>query len=153
MNFANDTTTLIIIIPFNHRQLPKAGNLNKKFPVGRFWRFQVNFKTRSDQTFNLLLLIEVVADPTVEVFASRDVDSFLLPRCEKICMRYTIQYNTCKYKIHKTLISQCSSQGKSRSWPVARGFREAGGESGRFPNPLSWQSGNLTSGKLKHQQQ
>ena len=104
MNFANDTTTLIIIIPFNHRQLPKAGNLNKKFPVGRFWRFQVDFKTRSDQTFNLLLLIQVVADPTVEVFASRDVDSFLLPRCEQICMRYTIQYNTCKYKIHKTLI-------------------------------------------------
>ena len=53
MNFANDTTTLIIIIPFNHRQLPKAGNLNKKFPVGRFWRFQVDFKTQSDQKFNL----------------------------------------------------------------------------------------------------
>jgi len=44
------------------RQLPKIGDLNKKFPVGRFWRFQV------------------LGDPTVEVFASRDVDSFLLPR-------------------------------------------------------------------------
>ena len=44
------------------RQLPTVGDLNKKFPVGRFWRFQV------------------LADPTVSVFGSRDVDSYLTDR-------------------------------------------------------------------------
>ncbi|XP_023335586.1 uncharacterized protein LOC111706882 isoform X3 [Eurytemora carolleeae] len=38
------------------------GNLNKLFPVGRFWRFQV------------------VGDPTVEMFGSRDIDSFIQDR-------------------------------------------------------------------------
>lgn len=44
------------------RQLPGIGDLNTKFPIGRFWRFQV------------------LADPTVSVFGSRDVDSFLTER-------------------------------------------------------------------------
>ena len=45
------------------RRLPgQLGDLNTKFPVGRFWRFQV------------------VADPTVSIFNVRDVDSFLTPR-------------------------------------------------------------------------
>ena len=44
------------------RSLPTVGDLNEKFPVGRFWRFQV------------------LGDPTVRKFASRDVDSWILPR-------------------------------------------------------------------------
>ena len=44
------------------RHLPTVGDLNKQFPIGRFWRFQV------------------LSDPTVSVFASRDVDSFLTER-------------------------------------------------------------------------
>ena len=42
--------------------LPSVGDLNTHFPIGRFWRFQA------------------LADPTVEMFGSRDVDSYLLPR-------------------------------------------------------------------------
>jgi len=42
--------------------LPSIGDLNKKFPIGRFWRFQA------------------LGDPTVEIFGSRDVDSYLMPR-------------------------------------------------------------------------
>ena len=30
----------------------------------------------------IIIMTQVLGDPTVEVFASRDVDSFLLPRCE-----------------------------------------------------------------------
>ena len=44
------------------RDLPGIGDLNAQFPVGRFWRFQV------------------LADPTVEMFGSRDSDSFLSER-------------------------------------------------------------------------
>ena len=44
------------------RALPTVGDLNTKFPIGRFWRFQV------------------LSDPTVSVFGSRDVDSFLTER-------------------------------------------------------------------------
>ena len=44
------------------RRLPTVGDLNRHFPIGRFWRFQV------------------VGDPTVELFGCRDVDSYLLPR-------------------------------------------------------------------------
>ena len=44
------------------RALPTVGDLNTRFPIGRFWRFQV------------------LADPTVSVFGSRDVDSFLTER-------------------------------------------------------------------------
>lgn len=44
------------------RDLPVIGDLNTRFPIGRFWRFQV------------------LADPTVEVFGSRDVDSYLTER-------------------------------------------------------------------------
>ena len=44
------------------RDLPGIGDLNSQFPVGRFWRFQV------------------LGDPTVRKFASRDVDSWILPR-------------------------------------------------------------------------
>ena len=29
----------------------------------------------------IIRMMQVLGDPTVEVFASRDVDSFLLPRC------------------------------------------------------------------------
>ena len=46
------------------RALPSTGDLNAQFPVGRFWRFQV------------------VADPTVEIFGSRDSDSLLSEREE-----------------------------------------------------------------------
>ena len=41
------------------RDLPGIGDLNTKFPVGRFWRFQV------------------LGDPTVSYFGSRDTDSYL----------------------------------------------------------------------------
>ena len=44
------------------RNLPGIGDLNAQFPVGRFWRFQP------------------LADPTVEIFGSRDSDSFLSER-------------------------------------------------------------------------
>jgi len=44
------------------RNLPDIGDLNTHFPIGRFWRFQV------------------LADWTVSVFGSRDVDSYLTPR-------------------------------------------------------------------------
>ena len=46
------------------RDLPGIGDLNTKFPIGRFWRFQV------------------LQDPTVFAFGSRDVDSFLSEREE-----------------------------------------------------------------------
>ena len=46
------------------RDLPGIGDLNSQFPVGRFWRFQA------------------LADPTVEIFGSRDSDSFLSEREE-----------------------------------------------------------------------
>ena len=42
--------------------LPSVGNLNTHFTIGRFWRF------------------EALADPSVEMFGSRDVDSCLLLR-------------------------------------------------------------------------
>lgn len=44
------------------RNLPSVGNLNEDFSVGRFWRFQA------------------LGDPTVRMFGSRDVDSWILPR-------------------------------------------------------------------------
>ena len=44
------------------RALPTLGDLNTRFPIGRFWRFQV------------------LSDPTVSVFGSRDVDSYLTER-------------------------------------------------------------------------
>lgn len=44
------------------RQLPGQGDLNSQFPVGRFWRFQV------------------LGDPTVAMFGSRDTDSYLTER-------------------------------------------------------------------------
>ena len=46
------------------RDLPTIGDLNAQFPVGRFWRFQP------------------LADPTVEIFGSRDSDAFLSEREE-----------------------------------------------------------------------
>ena len=46
------------------RDLPTVGDLNAQFPNGMFWRFQP------------------LADPTVEVFGSRDSDSFLSEREE-----------------------------------------------------------------------
>jgi len=42
--------------------LHRAGNLFEKFPVGRFWRFSV------------------IGDPTVHIWASRDIDSHILTR-------------------------------------------------------------------------
>ena len=85
----------------DHRQLPKIGNLNKKFPVGRFWRFQVlqsinltsmmgmmtmvikkNANHAIHTVIVIIIMTQVLGDPTVEVFASRDVDSFILPRWE-----------------------------------------------------------------------
>ena len=81
--------------------LPTVGNLNKNFPIGRFWRFQVMyifasnkypfFGTLSKQTQTkeggkkkivLILLFnwQALGDPTVEMFGSRDVDSYLMPR-------------------------------------------------------------------------
>ena len=67
------------------RDLPVVGDLNTKFPIGRFWRFQVrSFKTRKIQVhqdfsfflpiLTAMVLLQVLADPTVEVFGSRDVD-------------------------------------------------------------------------------
>lgn len=44
------------------RDLPDIGDLNEKFPIGRFWRFQA------------------LGDPTVKIFGSRDVDSWIIPR-------------------------------------------------------------------------
>merc|ERR1712106_1030718 len=44
------------------RDIPTIGDLNDKFPIGRFWRFQA------------------LGDPTVQIFGSRDVDSWILPR-------------------------------------------------------------------------
>ena len=35
----------------------------------------------------IIIMMQVLGDPTVEVFASRDVDSFLLPRCEMVNLR------------------------------------------------------------------
>ena len=35
----------------------------------------------------IIIIMQVLGDPTVEVFASRDVDSFLLPRCEMVNLR------------------------------------------------------------------
>ena len=46
------------------RDLPVLGDLNSQFPNGMFWRFQP------------------LADPTVEIFGSRDSDSFLSEREE-----------------------------------------------------------------------
>ena len=46
------------------RDLPGIGDLNTNFPVGRFWRFQV------------------LGDPTVSMFGSRDTDSLLSEREE-----------------------------------------------------------------------
>ena len=46
------------------RDLPIIGDLNAQFPNGMFWRFQP------------------LADPTVEIFGSRDADSFLSEREE-----------------------------------------------------------------------
>ena len=46
------------------RDLPIVGDLNAQFPNGMFWRFQP------------------LGDPTVEVFGSRDSDSFLSEREE-----------------------------------------------------------------------
>ena len=94
-----------------------------------------------------MIMIEVVADPTVEVFASRDVDSFLLPRCEKICMRYTIQYNTCKYKIHKTLIVLYHNVPLRERAAVGQWLEDSEKQVVNQTNPLSWQSGNLISGE------
>ena len=44
------------------RRLPRLGDLNTQFPVGRFWRFQA------------------LGDPTVRRFLVRDTDAWLLPR-------------------------------------------------------------------------
>ena len=41
--------------------------------------------------------MQVLGDPTVEVFASRDVDSFLLPRCEMVNLR--IAHLRISYKV------------------------------------------------------
>ena len=46
------------------RDLPGIGDLNSQFPNGMFWRFQP------------------LADPTVEIFGSRDSDSYLSEREE-----------------------------------------------------------------------
>ena len=82
--------------------LPTVGDLNKNFPIGRFWRFQVMYifaliqiylfrniiKTYTNgrgwrkKVFVLILLFnwQALGDPTVEMFGSRDVDSYLMPR-------------------------------------------------------------------------
>ena len=58
--------------------LPSIGDLNKKFPIGRFWRFQVENSLQSELKENPLT--QALGDPTVEMFGSRDVDSYLMPR-------------------------------------------------------------------------
>ena len=58
--------------------LPSIGDLNKKFPIGRFWRFQVEKSLQSELIETTLT--QALGDPTVEMFGSRDVDSYLMPR-------------------------------------------------------------------------
>ena len=61
------------------RVLPSSGNLNQDFPVGRFWRFQaLGDPTVRLEPFNINNCIVWILK--IRKFASRDVDSWILPR-------------------------------------------------------------------------
>jgi hypothetical protein len=88
-----DTRSLPNSGDFNVRQMqqftpnpPSKRNLNARFPIGRFWRFQVYmyigwnsvvFSLYKEQNQKTVKYCEVIADPTVELWQSRDVDSYL----------------------------------------------------------------------------
>ena len=63
------------------RRLPTVGDLNTQFPIGRFWRFQVTTRGRGQAHVTRdTCPAQVLADPTVSMFGSRDIDSYLTAR-------------------------------------------------------------------------
>ena len=63
------------------RRLPTVGDLNTQFPIGRFWRFQVTKRGRGQSHVTRdTCPAQVLADPTVSMFGSRDIDSYLTAR-------------------------------------------------------------------------
>ena len=61
------------------RVLPSTGNLNQDFPIGRFWRFQAlgDPTVRSQGSQQNICMARMF---NIRKFASRDVDSWILPR-------------------------------------------------------------------------